>query len=253
MVMPLLNLGSLYYAMDKPAEALAYFNESLALSCEVGESDWARALTWHYIGEVYLYLDEPARTIEVVEPSYRRFAEKGDTYGVATCAFTLGRALGRRGATEAADMRLAEAERLFGALGNLVLVARIRCVRASLALERADLDAAQRDLAQALDDLASQARARATVWRVVERVATLLSLRGELALAARLSAAALARHAVAPEPLEPAERDLRARDLARLRAALPAPTLAACLAEGQALPPDEAIALARAAVQRWEG
>ena len=102
MVMPLLNLGSLYYAMDKPTEALAYFNESLALSCEVGESDWARALTWHYIGEVYLYLDEPARTIEVVEPSYQLFAEKGDTYGAATCAFTLGRARWRSGATAAA-------------------------------------------------------------------------------------------------------------------------------------------------------
>ena len=150
-------------------------------------------------------------------------------------------------------MRLAEAERLFGALGNLVLVARIRCVRASLALEQGDLAAAQHDLAQALDDLSSQARESATVWRVVERVATLLSLRGEMALAARLHAVALARHDAAPEPMEPAERDLREGDLARLRAALPEPTLAAYLTEGQALPPAEAIALARAAVQRGEG
>ncbi|MDE3231168.1 MAG: hypothetical protein KGO05_14920 [Chloroflexota bacterium] len=64
----------------------------------------------------------------------------------------------------------------------------------------------------------------------------------------RSGAAAVARHDAAPGPLDPAERDLRERDLACLRATLTEPALAACIAEGQALAPDAAITLARAAV-----
>ncbi|HZC05459.1 MAG TPA: tetratricopeptide repeat protein [Ktedonobacterales bacterium] len=253
MVVPLHNLGELRFTLGEPRAALALYEESLALSREAGESDWARALTWNNIGEVYLFLDEPARVIAVSEPSYQLFTEKGDTFGAAICAFTLGRVLWRSGAAEAASAHLAEAERLFGALGNLVMVARIRCVRASLALERADLDTAQDDLAEAFEALAGQAREGVWIWQVIERVATFLRLRGETEQAARLYAAAVARHDATPGPLDPAERDLCERDLACLRATLTEPVLAACLAEGQALAPDVAITLARAAVASHDG
>ncbi len=91
-VFPLMNLGGLYYEMGRPQEALAYYEESLAISHQVGETDWARALTWNNIGEAYINLDEPARAIEVTEPNYRLFTREHDVFGAATCAFTLGRA-----------------------------------------------------------------------------------------------------------------------------------------------------------------
>src|SRR5262249_43727733 len=92
MIFPLLNLGELYYEMGKPQEALAYYEESLALSREAGESDYARGLTWNSVGEVYLVLDDPSRTIAAVGPNYQLFTREHSTSFAATCAFTLGRA-----------------------------------------------------------------------------------------------------------------------------------------------------------------
>jgi tetratricopeptide (TPR) repeat protein len=60
-IFPLLNLGELYYEIGKPREALSLYEESLAISHEVDESDWTRGLTWNNVGEAYLDLDEPAR------------------------------------------------------------------------------------------------------------------------------------------------------------------------------------------------
>ena len=70
-ILPLLNLGVLHYEMGKPQQALDCYEESIAISRAVGESNWARALTWNNIGEVYIVLNEPVRAIEVVEPVYR--------------------------------------------------------------------------------------------------------------------------------------------------------------------------------------
>ena len=124
-VFPLMNLGGLYYEMGRPQEALAYYEESLAISHQVGETDWARALTWNNIGEAYIILDEPARAIEVTEPNYHLFTREHDVFGAATCAFTLGRAQWRAGDVEAARAYLDEAERLFRNLGNPAMAARI--------------------------------------------------------------------------------------------------------------------------------
>jgi tetratricopeptide (TPR) repeat protein len=253
MVIPLLNLGELRYASGKPREALACYEESLALSREIGESDWARALTWNCIADAHILLDEPARAVEVAEPSYQLFMEKGDSFGAATCAFTLGRAQWRLGAVEAARAHLEAAERLFGAIGNPGIVARVRSVRASMALAQGDLAGAHYILAQALVDLPGQARERAHLWRLIEPAATLIGLRGDPTLAARLHAAATARRDAAQGPIEPAERDMRLRDQERLRAALGASTWEECLNAGQALSLDDAISLARGALTRLGG
>lgn len=253
MVMPLLNLGELHTEMGKPREALAYYEESLALSYAVGESDWARALTWNNMGEAYILLDEPARAIEVTEPSYHLFTEKHDTFGAAVCAFTLGRAHWRLGAAEVARAHLDEAERLFDLLGNVVMVAHVRYVRASVLLERDDLVAARRDLAQAFAGLAHQERVDALMWRIIERVATLASRSGEDELALRLYAAAAERVDMPAGRCEPAERDLRARDLDRLRASRDASDLAEGCAAAHALSLAEAAALASQALARYSG
>jgi predicted ATPase/DNA-binding XRE family transcriptional regulator len=252
MVIPLMNLGGLRYAMGQPREALVYYEESLALSLEVGESDWARALTWNNVGEAYTVLDEPARALEVTEPSYQRFKHAHDDYGVATCAFTLGRAEWRMDHAEAARAYFDEAERLFHALGNLAIAARIRYFRASLALDQGALEAAHLDLVQALEDLTGQARASEYIWCLIERTGTLALRRGEPERAARLYAAALA-HQAAPGPADPTERDLRARDLDQLRVTIGEVALENAFSEGRVLSMDKAVALARQELGRREG
>jgi predicted ATPase/DNA-binding XRE family transcriptional regulator len=250
MVFPLMNLGGLRYEMGRPREALAYYEESLALSRALGESDWARALTWNNVGEAYVVLDESTRAIEVTLPAYQLFTHERDAYGAATCAFTLGRAEWRLGHAEATRAYLDEAENLFRALGNRAIVARISYYRASLALEQGKREAACRDLAQALDDLDGRAHASEFIWRLVERAGSLALQRGEPDRAARLYAAAQALYEAAPGPVDPAERDLRALDLERLRAALGESMLEQAFTVGRALSQSEAIALARQELQR---
>jgi tetratricopeptide (TPR) repeat protein len=253
MIFPLMNLGALRYEMGQPREALAYYEQSLALSHEAGEGDWARGLTWNNIGEAYVALDEPARAIEITLRGHHVFKDEHDSYGAATCAFTLGRAEWRSGHVEAARAYFDEAERLFRDLGNRAIVARIQSCRAGLALDQGDVEAARRDLAQALDGLGGQARGGEAIGSVVERVGALALRRGDPERAARLYAAALAHREVIPGPVDPAERDQRAGDLERLRAALGAEGLERALAEGHALSCDEAVALARKELARWDG
>jgi predicted ATPase/DNA-binding XRE family transcriptional regulator len=248
-IFPLMNLGGLYYEMGRPREALAYYEESIALSREVGETDWARALTWNNMGEAYLMLEEPARAIEVTEWNYQLFTREHDMYGAATCAFTLGRAYWRAGDSIAGREYLSEAERLFRTLGNPAMAARILYFRATFALEAHDVAAAHRDLAQALGDLSGQGRANEYIWWLAERAGTLARARGEPEQAARLYAAGTSHRDAIPGPVEPVEREMRARDLAWLRETMEEATLACALSEGQALPLDEVVGSVREALE----
>jgi tetratricopeptide (TPR) repeat protein len=251
-VFPLLNLGGLYYDTGRPREALAYFEASLALSREVGESDYARGLTWNSVGDVYLVLDEPARAIAVVEPNYQLFTRERSTFFAATCVFTLGRAEWRLGKLEAASAHLEEAERLFRAMGSLITTVRVRYFRASLALANGDAAAARRDLERALNDLndlVGQSREREYLWCVVERAGTLACQRGDPERAARLYAAAIAHRDTLPGPLEPSEREMRTRDLEHLRKSLGAAGFAAAVRAGRDMSLEQAAALAREALQ----
>ncbi len=242
-VFPLMNLGGLYYEQGRPEEALAHYEESLAISHEVRETDWARALTWNNVGEAYLLLDAPARAIEVTEPNYQLFAREHDLYGAATCAFTLGRAYGRAGDEETGRAYLEEAERLFRALGNPMMAARIRYFRATFALGAGHMAAASHDLAQALSDLVDQPRAGEYLWWLAERAGTLARSCGEAERAARLYGAGVSHRGALPSPFEPIERERRAADLAWLQTALGEVALAHLLGEGQTLSAAETLDL----------
>jgi predicted ATPase len=245
MVFPLLNLGELYHLMGQSREALALYEESVAISREQGETDWARALTWNSVGEAYIVLDEPARAIEVTEPNYQLFIHEHTDYFSATCAFTLGRAYWRLGDAAAARAHLDEAEHLFHNLGNLNATARVLYFRASLAATWGDLAGARHDIAQALEDLTGQAGAQEYIWWLVERGGTLALRQNMPECSASLYKAAIAHRDAIPAPFEPAERELRARDLERLRATLGETAFAEAGAAGEALPLDEAIATLR--------
>ncbi|HEX6122319.1 MAG TPA: hypothetical protein VFY89_04125, partial [Ktedonobacterales bacterium] len=115
----------------------------------------------------------------------------------------------------------------------------------SLALDLGETDIAGQDLAQALADLTGQTRARECPWWLVERAGSLARQRGAVAQAARLYAVAQALCDTTSGPIEPAERELRARDVAWLRTTLGESAWADALAAGQALAPEDAIALVR--------
>lgn len=231
-VFPLMNLGGLYYEMGRPQEALAYYEQSIAISHEVGETDWARALTWNNIGEVYIALDEPLRAIEVTAPNYHLFTREHDVYGAATCAFTLGRAEWRAGNEETGRAYLDEAERLFRNLGNPAMAARILYFRASFALEARQVAEAQFELVQALDDLSDQMRANEYIWWLAERAGTLTRHCGEPAQAVRLYAAGVSHRSAIPAPLEPLEREMRARDLEWFQTLLGEAVISGAMAAG---------------------
>lgn len=245
MIFPLFNLGNLYLDTGRPHEALAYFEESLTLSREVGESDFARGLTWNGVGEALIILDEPRRAIEVTKPNYQLFVGEHSAWFAATCAFTLGRAYWRLGELETAGVFLDEAERAFRMLGSPVLSARVRYVRASLAIERGDDVTAQCDLAQAFADLVGLPDASEHYWWLIERAGTLACRRGAPERAAHLYGAAIAHRDATPRPVEPAEREIRARDLESLRATLGEHALELLLIEGKELSSDAAVALAQ--------
>src|SRR5262249_21671796 len=153
----------------------------------------------------------------------------------ATCAFTLGRAYWRAGDSKTGRQYLDEAERLFRTLGNPAMAARILYFRATFALEDHDVAASRQDLAQALGDLSGQGRANEYIWWLAERAGTLAHARSEPEQAARLFAAGTSHRDVIPGPVEPVEREMRARDLAWLRERIDNATLACALSEGQAL------------------
>ena len=72
--------------------------------------------------------------------------------------------------------------------------------------------------------------------------ATLARFCGTPAQAALLYAAGISHREAIGGPVEPAEREMRARDLAWLQATMGEAALASVLAEGQALSLDDAIA-----------
>jgi tetratricopeptide (TPR) repeat protein len=245
MVFPLMNLGGLYYEMGEPRRALEYNEASLALSYELEENDWARGLTWNNIGEAYIALDEPVRAVEVTQHSLQVFMREHDVFGTVTTSFTLGRAYWRLGDVVRARAYLEEAERLYRSLGNHVMAARVLYVHASLALDHGDIPKAREALAQALASLAGQSRTSPYLWWLAERTATLALASGDPNVAGHLYGAALAHREARLGPFEPAEREMRARDLDRLRAALGEPALDAALAVGRGLAPEAAIAQMR--------
>ncbi len=122
------------------------------------------------------------------------------------------------------------------------MAARIRYFRASLALDQGELVAAHQDLAQALDDLAGQMRANEYTWWLVERAATLARFCGAPAQAALLYVAGTTHRDAIGALVEPAEREMRARDCAWLQGVLGEAALASALAEGRSLSLDDATA-----------
>lgn len=244
MVTPLLNMGELKQKMGKLDEALALYEECIALSREVGETEYARALPFNNLGELYFLLDQPSEAYSILCESHRLYVEMRESYGAALSLRNLGRAEWRLGYTERAIARFDESAALCREMGDTIMLAHVLYHRASVWLATEQAVQATRDLAEAMD-LFEQEQELIAIWRVVERCGTIACARMDGDSAVRLYAAASAHRAIGSDTMDPFEADVRTRDLAHLRAALGEVSFQSAVSAGQQMSLSDAIALAR--------
>jgi predicted ATPase/transcriptional regulator with XRE-family HTH domain len=250
----LINRGELRTFQGRYDEALAIEQDALAISRALAAQEPSTPLILANLGETYIMMDRPAEAREVLLESQCTY----DAYGQpATLArLGLGRAAWRLGAHAEALAHLERAVHLSRGQDDVAALVQELCVAAGVALDLNDLASASRTLEDA-----STAQARVSDprvrWRVVERAAGYACRRGLHEPAVRLYAAAERGRAQICDLVDPAERELRARDLDTLRAALGESAWASCVAAGQTLSLNDALALARRALrqpgEQWNG
>jgi predicted ATPase/transcriptional regulator with XRE-family HTH domain len=238
-----INLGELRSLQSRYEEALASQQEALTLSRSLAEQEPSLGLILANLGETYLLMDRPAAARDFLLESQRVFEarEERTTLGL----YNLGRACWRLGSASEALEYLKRATRLSCRQDDMVALVQELCVVAGVTLGRGDLTSAR----LALDE-ASIAQARVTDqrvrWRVVERVASYVCRCGAWEVAARLYAAAARARSRTRDPVDPIERELRARDRAAMLHALGPDAVCAAEQTGSALTLPHALKLARA-------
>lgn len=238
----LINLGELRTFQGRYYAALVIEQDALAISRALSAQEPSTPLILANLGETYIMMDRAAEAREVLLESQCTY----DTYGQPStlARLGLGRACWRLGAHAEALAHLERAMHLSRRQDDVAALVQELCVAAGVALERDDLARAQEALEEASTAQARVSDARVR-WRVVERAAGYACRRGLRELAVRLYAAAEQGRARTCDLVDPAERELRAREMDTLRATLGESTWAGCLAEGQALSLNDAIALTR--------
>lgn len=244
MVTPLLNMGELKQKVGKLDEALALYQECIALSREVGETEYARALPFNNLGELYLLLDQPSQAYSMLCESHRLYVEMRESYGEALSLRNLGRAEWRLGHKERALARFDESASLCREMGDTIMLAHTLYHRASVCLETERATQAVRDLAEALD-LFEQEQESVVNWRVVERCGTIACARTDGDAAVRLYSAASAHRIIGFDTTDPFEAEVRTRDFAHLCAALGEVSFQSAFSAGQEMPLPDALVLAR--------
>ena len=197
------------------------------------------------LGETYIMMDRPAEARSVLLESQRVYEAYGQAVTVAL--YHLGRACWRMSAASEALGYLERATQLSRRQDDMTALVQELCVVAGVALDRATSPSPGRRL-----DEASAAQARVSDqrvrWRVVERVAGYACRLGAWETAVRLYAAAEQGRSGTHDLVDPAERDLRARDRAAALDALGPDAFAAAEQAGESLSLPQALELARAAL-----
>ena len=207
----LLNLGELRNAQGRYDEALAYQVESLAISYSRGEQEALRALLLSNTGETYIMMDRPSDALEILLESRRLFEELNEPPSLVL--YNIGRAAWRMGRYDEALRHLGHASDSSRRQDDVALLLQELCVIAGIALEQDTLDLAHRALVEA-SALASRVSDPRFQWRLVERAAGYACHQGAFASALRLYAAAMRGRSATQDFVDPAERQLRARDQA---------------------------------------
>ncbi len=241
----LINLGDLRVFQGRYGEALATTQEALAMSRALADQEPSLALILANLGETYIMMDRPVEARRALLECQQVLEAYDQPANLAL--YDLGRACWRLGATSEALSYLEPAIQLSRKQDDVAALVQALCVVAGVALDQDSLALAW----QALDEAsATQARVgdQRVRWRVVERVAGYACLLGAWETAVRLYAAAEQGRARAHDLVDPAERDLRARDRATALDVLGAEATSAAEQAGATLSLPRALELARAAL-----
>jgi tetratricopeptide (TPR) repeat protein len=182
------------------------------------------------------------RALDLLEESVGRFRALGEVVGAADALNNLGNGRLEIGDRAGAQQALEEAVALQRDAGNALGLAFALNTLGYVALREGELEAAGERLAESLElfhELGDVSRTGDTL----EGIAEIVARRGKDDCAARLWGAGAALRAEAGKEMEPSERALHEESLAQVRNRLGEDALAEAWAEGEALDPDEAVAL----------
>jgi predicted ATPase/transcriptional regulator with XRE-family HTH domain len=213
----LINLGELRLYQDRYAEALAIEQEALAISRSLAEQEPSLGLILAGLGETCILLDRPAEAVDILLESQQAFDARGEPTNLGR--YNLARACWRLGNIAEALSYLERATQLSRRQDDMTALVQELCVVAGVALDCGDHSLAR----QALDEArAAQVRVvdQRVRWRVVERVAGYACHLGAWEIALRLYDAAERGRAHLHDLVDPAERELRARDRATVQGVL---------------------------------
>jgi tetratricopeptide (TPR) repeat protein len=241
----LINLGDLRVHQGRYDEALAIEEAALAISRSLAEHEPSLGLILANLGETYLLMDRPAEARDMLLESQQAF--EGDDAPGILALYHLGRACWRLGTACEALGYLERAVQRSRRQDDLPALVQERCVVAGIALDQGTLDFTL--ARQAIDEaMAAQGRVgdQRIRWRVAERVAGYACRLGAWETAVRLHAAAEQNRSRAHDLVDPAERDLRARDRAAALDTLGPNAFAAAEQAGSALSLAQAFEQARA-------
>jgi tetratricopeptide (TPR) repeat protein len=240
------NLGLVVTDQGDYARAILVYGESLTLFRESNDKGGI-AIALDNLGNVNLYLGNDARAVELHEESLALRRELGDKRGIANSLINLGNVTYALGDLPRATAFLDESLVMYRELGDAWGVAYSLHNLGGVAHEQGDLAKAtalyeeslallrelgdKRGIAYSLEGLASAAGVPGNEHGALER-------------AARLFGAAAALRAAISAPMAPNERVAYDRAVETARTSLGDGAFAAGWAAGQALTPEQAIALA---------
>ncbi|HEX2035646.1 MAG TPA: helix-turn-helix domain-containing protein [Chloroflexota bacterium] len=246
----LAKLGVHLTALGRPEEALAALRESLGILRAL-DAPWDLAMGLCFAGEAAGLTGASAAGRAQLEEGLALFHDLGDAWGQGLACVLLGELARASGDYPAASAHLARALAIMRRLKEKYGVARALLVQGYISLEQAAVPEAGALFAESLA-LARDVGQSAHVLLNLAGCAAVALLTGRDRAAAQLYGRAAHVLQVGTPYMDggaAAGREAYARYLPRLRERVPAATLAAWWAEGQAMPLEEAIALALAVAQ----
>jgi len=222
--------------------AVAMAEESLSLFREVG-ADWGTAAVLTILGRIAAYEGDFIRASALLEESLATARSHGDIWGIAWALVHLGSVVDHQGDAARAMAMLEESLALWRKLRDTGGTAYALRDLGFAALHAGDADRAAALWGEALTVVKDQADA-VTLAQCLEGLSQVLTAQQRFAESAQLLGAAEAIRESIGAPVLPADRPAVDGTRERLRRAMGPEAAAAAWARGQAMGPDEAIALA---------
>jgi predicted ATPase/DNA-binding CsgD family transcriptional regulator/Tfp pilus assembly protein PilF len=238
------NLGTVADTQGDAVGAESLFGQGLAVFREIGDR-WGTALTLNNLGGLAYQRGDYRTARERCEESLAISRSLGDSVRIALALNNLGMIAYLRGDSGVARGYYEESLALVQALGEKRTLADTLGYLGDVTLQEGDTQRARQYYADSME-LYRSIGERSSIAASLERMGRLAHAEGAVESAARLFGAAEGLREAIHAPLKPAQRRLYEEGLAQVRGALKPVALARLMAEGRALPVDQAIAVALA-------